>query len=151
MFVWKLDSENLTAPFIVIDSSLSNIREGVLSSCAVSDLNQDGFPEMIVGNRRGGLSFFKGEDPNYLSNISYYQIEHGIYPNPTKDFIQLDCDNLHFPLQMNIYDTSGRFIEQIKIESSKQLVSCSHYNKGIYLINILKESNSIGWTKLVKM
>jgi hypothetical protein len=151
MFLWKIDSENLAAPFQVIDSSLANIREGVLSSCAVSDLNQDGFPEMVIGNRRGGLSFFKGEDPTYISDFENPPIEIGIYPNPTNDYIQLKSNDLRFPVQLNIYDTYGRFIEQIKIESSKQLVSCSNFNKGIYLINILKESNSIGWTKLVKM
>jgi hypothetical protein len=151
MFLWKIDSENLAAPFQVIDSSLANIREGVLSSCAVADLDQDGFPEIVIGNRRGGLSFFKGEDPNNLSVFSNYTFELGIYPNPTKDFIQLDSGNLHFPVQMKIYDTSGRFIEQIKIESSKQLINCSNFTKGIYIINIQKESKSLGWTKLVKM
>lgn len=151
MFLWKMDPENLAAPFLVIDSSLSNIQEGVLSSCAVADLDQDGFPEMLVGNRRGGLSFFKGEDPNYLLDFGNSLIELRIYPNPTKDFIQLDHGNLHFPIQMNIYDTSGRFIGQIKIVSSNQLINCSNFNKGIYLINIQKESQSIGWTKLVKM
>jgi hypothetical protein len=151
MFLWKMDPENLVAPFQVIDSSLANIREGVLSSCAVVDLDQDGFPEMIIGNRRGGLSFFKGENPNYLSDYGKSPIEFGIYPNPTSDFIQLDSGNLHFPVQMNMYDTSGRFIEQIKIESSKQLINCSNLIKGIYIINIQKESKSLGWTKLVKM
>jgi hypothetical protein len=151
MFLWKMNPENLVAPFLVIDSSLSNIREGVLSSCAVIDLDQDGFPEMVIGNRRGGLSFFKGEDPNYLTNIGNSPFELGIYPNPTSDFFQLKSYDLRFPVQMNIYDTSGRFFEQIKIESSIQLINCSYLNKGIYLINIQKESQSIGWTKLVKM
>jgi hypothetical protein len=151
MFLWKMDPENLADPFLVIDSSLANIREGVLSSCAVADLDQDGFPEMVIGNRRGGLSFFKGEDPNDLSVFGNSPIEFGIYPNPTKNFIQLDSENLHFPVQMKIYDTAGRFIEQIKIESSKQPINCFNFNKGIYFINIQKESKSLGWTKLVKM
>ncbi len=149
--LWKMDPENLAATFLVIDSSLANIRDGVLSSCAVADLDQDGFPEMVIGNRRGGLSFFKGEDPTNISDFKNPPIEIGIYPNPTSDFIQLDSDNLHFPFQMNIYDTSGRFIEQIEIESSKQLINCSNFNEGIYLINIIKDTNSLGWTKLVKM
>ena len=151
MFLWKMDPENLDSTFQVIDSSLANIREGVLSSCAVTDLDQDGFPEMVIGNRRGGLSFFKGEDPNYLTDIGNSPFELGIYPNPTSGFIQLNSNNLHFPVQLNIYDTSGRFIEQIEIGSSKQLINCSNFNKGIYLINIQKESKSLGWTKLVKM
>jgi hypothetical protein len=106
---------------------------------------------MIVGNRRGGLSFFKGKNPNTISDLGNPPIELGIYPNPTSDFIQLDSDNLHFPVQLNIYDTSGRFIEKIQIETSKQLINCSNFNKGIYLINIQEESKSLGWTKLVKM
>jgi hypothetical protein len=146
-----MDPENLAAPFLVIDSSLANIREGVLSSCAVADLDQDGFPEMVIGNRRGGLSFFKGENPNTISDPGNPPIEFGIYPNPTSDFVQLNSNNIHFPVQMNIYDTSGRFMEQIKIVSSKQLINCSNFNEGIYLINIIKDTNSLGWTKLVKM
>ena len=151
MFLWEFDPGNLADPFLVIDSSLANIREGVLSSCAVADLDQDGFPEIVIGNRRGGLSFFKGENPNTISDLENPPIELGIYPNPTSDFIQLNSNNLHFPVQLNIYDTSGRFIEQIEIESSKQLINCSNFNKGIYLINIIKDTKSLGWTKLVKM
>jgi hypothetical protein len=151
VYLWKIETENLAAPFLVIDSNLANIREGILTSCAVFDLNQDGFPEMVVGNRRGGLSFFKGENPNTISDLENHPIELGIYPNPTNDFIQLKSNELRFPVKMNIYDTSGRFIEQIKIESSMQLINCSFLNKGIYLINIQKESQSVGWTKLVKM
>ena len=146
-----MNPENLATPFLVIDSSLANIREGNLTSCAVSDLNQDGFPELVVGNRRGGLSFFKGEDPNNILDLENSPIELGVYPNPTNDYIQLKSNELHFPVILNIYDTSGRFIEQIKIESSMQLINCSFLNKGIYLINIHKESQSVGWTKLVKM
>ena len=131
MFLWKIDPDNLAAPFQVIDSSLANIREGVLSSCAVFDLNQDGFPEMIVGNRRGGLSFFKGENPNNIHDFENPSFELGIYPNPTRDFVQLNSNNLRFPVQLFLYDTSGRFIEQIKIESSIQLINCSYLKKGI--------------------
>jgi hypothetical protein len=151
MFLWEINPENLAAPFLVIDSSLANIREGILSSCAVFDLNQDGFPEMVIGNRRGGLSFFKGENPNSTQVFENLSFELGIYPNPTSDFVQLNSNKLRFPVQLYIYDTSGRFIEQIKIESSKQLINCSNFNKGIYLINIQKETKSLGWTKLVKM
>ena len=151
LFLWEINPENQTNPFLVIDSSLTNIREGVLSSCAIADLDQDGFPEMIVGNRRGGLSFFKGENPNNISDLEKYPIELGIYPNPTSDFVQLNSNNINFPVQLNIYDTSGRSMKQIKIESSNQLINCSNFNKGIYLLNIQKGSQSIGWTKLVKM
>jgi hypothetical protein len=50
-----------------------------------------------------------------------------------------------------VYNTYQDWQEQIKIVSSNQLINCSNFNMGIYLINIQKESKSIDWTKLVKM
>ncbi|MEZ4982050.1 MAG: hypothetical protein R2769_10790 [Saprospiraceae bacterium] len=62
----------------------------------MGDLNQDGVLEMVVGNRRGGISIFKTNlDPNgeiVNSNEVFTNLNSKVYPNPAKDFFIIESE-----------------------------------------------------------
>ena len=70
-----------------------------------------------------------------------------------KKFIKLDSDlsDIHVILgpsiiaeSINIYDLSGRIIEQININGKKELrVNVSSYSKGTYLMNIHSNNGTL--------
>ena len=62
---------NLGGNFNLIDSNYQGLNLGSYSSPAVFDLNNDTLPDFIIGNKRGGLSYFKGS--NDSTNISTQQ------------------------------------------------------------------------------
>ncbi|MDR0368891.1 MAG: VCBS repeat-containing protein, partial [Bacteroidales bacterium] len=49
--------------FFVSDNKAYPVREGIRSSVAVGDLNNDGYLDMMTGNFAGGLSYYKGVTP----------------------------------------------------------------------------------------
>ena len=53
---------NLGGNFNLVDSNYQGLNLGSYSSPAVFDLNNDTFPDFIIGNKRGGLSYFKGSN-----------------------------------------------------------------------------------------
>ena len=97
--------------FTLADSNYLYIYEGQYSSYAVGNLTNETYPDLIVGNYSGGLSFLKGVHPSLLGiddfAPSYMSAE--IFPNPAYDKI-----NISFPknvaletANISIYNSQG--------------------------------------------
>jgi len=55
-----------------------------------------------------------------------------IHPNPTEDQVTIATQGYNGPIEVRIYDISGRLIKT----STQRVVSLSQYSKGLYLFNI---------------
>jgi len=88
-----------------------------------------------------------------FTGISENQREIGnviIYPNPAKENL-----TVAFPLQSKdahytIYDVMGREIASGKLTSSKNIISLTHLNRGMYVLQIKDEKRGY-YRKFVKM
>lgn len=73
---------------------------------------------------------------NLLSDIK-------VYPNPTKDIINIDADKTKLPESYTIYNSLGQIMGQKKIVSESDLsVNTSTYSSGIYFIKVQKEDQT---------
>ncbi len=71
-----------------------------------------------------------------------------VYPNPANDIVNIILGSSIIAESINIYDLSGRLLEQININGKKELrVNVSSYSKGTYLMNI--HSNNGTLTKML--
>ena len=85
-------NNNLDAEFDLVMKNYLWIDEGLRSAVAIGNLNDDNYPEMIVGNYAAGLSCFLGTAPPPAGVESAAAEDFGIlvYPNPASDFIYID-------------------------------------------------------------
>ncbi|MFM2285670.1 MAG: hypothetical protein RLZZ543_1167 [Bacteroidota bacterium] len=142
LFAWKLDSTSPESAFILLDSNLNSIKDGVWTALTLADLNNDGFPEMIMGSKRGGLSYFNGALPQSITAISLETRQWNVVPNPAKDYFQLSNSEVHFPTDIYVYDISGRLLLQEKWMQKTQTFRCTTLEPGIYLIRLGNGKNS---------
>jgi len=87
LFVWPVLNGSLSDA----DSTFLSLDEGAQSTPAAGDLNADGFPDLIVGNRAGGLTYYRGIAPNLqeaLVNDLTKNVK--IFPNPTTGMLTID-------------------------------------------------------------
>jgi hypothetical protein len=135
LFLWNINADSINAPFQLIDTTFSNIDLGTYSAPAFGDLNNDGFVDIMIGNKRGGLSFYKGLEPNSI-NHNATEILLTIHPNPANNsaFIKSNVviENI------NITDLSGKLIQQIKINNSSNYyqINTATLTNGFYLIQV---------------
>jgi hypothetical protein len=135
LFLWNINADSINAPFQLIDTTFSNIDLGTYSAPAFGDLNNDGFVDMIIGNKRGGLSFYKGLEPNSI-NYAALEILLTIYPNPANNSAFIKSN---FVIEnINITDLSGKLIQQIKINNSSNYyqINTATLTNGFYLIQV---------------
>ena len=141
---------NNFGPFTRIDSNYSEIQTLHRSVPAIADLDGDGKYDMVVGNKLGGLHYFKqvknviqGETDIKLSNNS---IE--LYPNPA-------TESIHLLYKMNIgqqsvcvriSDLSGKeLLRQQLTTKMNNSISISGLSAGMYMAEI-----TLGEGKVIK-
>ncbi len=132
--------------FLQVFDSYSGIDAGERSAITVADVTNDGKPEMIVGNYRGGLEFYTLSDTieNILSVKAPNQVNVGliVFPNPTTGDITLSISGLNKsqPATVSITTILGKTILTNTIQPSQEnwsgSVSFGQFASGIYIVNV---------------
>lgn len=125
--------------FVVYDFNKFKIMEGLKSAPAVADLNNDGHPELILGNLGGGLNFFIGtESPADTVGIErFYAADFSIniFPNPTNDFLKIDISHFMINSKVYIYDVLGKLINIYDVKFGEtNIIDVSEFNSGFYIV-----------------
>jgi len=81
---------------------------------------------------------------NYLSNDSFENISNiYLYPNPSKDFVNIGMTNSEFPKGYSIYNALGQKVSEMNISSNNDLtIDVSKLSVGTYFINVSTESTT---------
>ena len=106
------------------------------SAPAVTDVNGDNYPDLLVGNKRGGLQISIG-DPSITSvSDNFKSIDFELFPNPAREtmFIRLS-QSAGFSYQL--FDVAGKvIISGTKTANHTHSINTQHLNPGIYFIQI---------------
>lgn len=114
---------------------------------AVADLDNDGFLDVLVGNDRGGLSFFSTDiniNNPITSSIDIEETLLEIYPNPTKDMLTINCNSNQ---TMSLRSMDGKLIKTFSIEKGNNIVDIGEVKNGIYFLSTTKN----GYVKTYKV
>ena len=139
-------NDDIESEFTLLDESMGNLRIGEQIDVAFEDINNDGFYEVLVGNRRGGISGFSTDIRAVTTSST---------PNPAREMISLlstlvrDRIQLKNPINTDfmVYSTLGQLVLSNKNTTS---IDVSGLTPGIYFV--ILERNGIQYTeKFVKM
>ncbi len=133
--LYTLDSSNNNNPVQQVDHPLGKIRDGERSKVQFSDLDDDGYFEMMTGNGRGGIV---GYETTFRSKVVSTSKQYTpafavtLSPNPTRDFIYIK--SVEKILKLRLYDATGRLIKEIY--AGDQAVHLSDQPAGIYFLEV---------------
>ena len=146
---YKNIENKLDSSFTLVEMQLLSIYEGIRSAVAVGDLDNDGIPDMIVGNYRGGLSFYKGDSSLIFDNIKQYIQDTfllNVYPNPANQNVILslkDASKNNTKANISLIDIYGEIVFKESVESYETItLQTSSFANGLYFVKIdLTENN----------
>jgi hypothetical protein len=132
---------NLEGTFSQLYSNFGNVMEGDRSKPALADLNEDGYFDLLVGNRRGGLSLFStnlSTEGNVSTSEEFVELQVEVFPNPTEGTVQLDMPELspYDQVQVEVIDILGRVVRTQIFYGSTQKLSLVDLPDGLYFLQL---------------
>lgn len=150
IFSWKVDVLGNNSLITPLDSNLQFINVGILTAPTLANLNGDIYPDMVIGNRRGGLSLWMGDVPLLTPYEAVKSDELLLaFPNPGKNTIQLQYPKHISPKSVAFIDITGRIAYNANINNNLISVN-SNLPSGIYFIQLTDQQNKSYFTKWVK-
>ena len=75
-----------------------------------------------------------GLDSNSLTTTS-------VYPNPTKDVLNIDIPNAVGTSKLKLYDIQGRFVMETSTNNTHEIINIENLQSGVYLLTIENDNN----------
>jgi len=138
IFYYRDIDNNLEGAFTLAEERLLLINEGIRTAPAVAFLTGSEFPDMVVGNYSGGLSFYKGSEPKPIG-VKPPAIDQQswlrIYPNPASDFVNIEFEKyVPTSIRLRVYDFTGRLVHYGDLISAQSIpIPVSNFTSGIHL------------------
>jgi hypothetical protein len=150
---------DLNANFNVVTQTLYNplqqqIQENIQSkfhlSPAVADLDGDGQPEIILGNKGGGLTFLKNMGQNPLSAPEAKSAQNLLkfYPNPTANSVNFTSGK---EAKLSIYAITGQLIlDDIQLQTNtSHTIDVSGFAPGVYILKFSAKNGPVQINRLL--
>jgi hypothetical protein len=134
---------NINGKFDSLDTNVGQIYAGKFAAVATADIDGDSLLDIVVGNARGGLSFYTTADTSQTVHIIDWSADLDrrtmVYPNPTDGFTTVRfAASSRLNTRINVYTAFG-FIMQSNFYPSNA-TSCQldlrMLKEGIYIIEV---------------
>ena len=141
------------ADFTVLNRRVASLDVGAFSNPTLADFNGNGLLEMIVGNQRGGVSFYTtdllADKSTGLFSSPVKNLTIGATPNPTSGLLNVtDLPGTQVQY-LRVLDATGRLLRQLAIPSVTQYtLDLAGLPPGLYLAQVTTDRGS-GTVRLV--
>ena len=132
----------------LVESRLQPVCEGIRVGVAIGTLNGDSYPDMIVGNYAGGMSFFDGRAQIPFNITSQETEKIGCYPNPAREIVNIVTNSEKGSL-LQLYDLTGRKLREIILQDNHYQLDISNLKASLYLLKLTNGEQSL-YFKIVK-
>lgn len=133
---------NLGGSFTEVNDTLSPIAQGIKTSVAVGNLNNDSIADMIVGLYTGGLHLYLSDTTNNIGLNESTLPKLQTLPNPSEGVFSIKHKT---PIErVNIYNLNGQLL---KSTHNTSRIDISDLENGLYIIEITDVFNNNFLTK----
>lgn len=144
--IYQYDSidNNLGGAFALRSNNFSNLYEGYYIKLAISDINNDGYKDFVIGNERGGIRFYSLDTNTVFTNriLKPETLAISLYPNPTKDYITLGFEeNINGNIQIQIVNALGQIVQnqQLSNVNQQERIELNNLPEGMYFCRVQSE------------
>lgn len=141
IFHYKNLKNNLNGGWeLVTNVADSLVYDGYRTAVSVSDINNDGKLDMVMGNYSGGLSLFYGLIINTsIGETNLPETDANVYPNPFTEQLTIQMRPDFGEVEFILYDMNGReLVRQEWNGVNETFVDVSFLSSGMYM-SILKQ------------
>ena len=120
------------------------LREGRRTAAAIARIDNDSYPDLIVGNYAGGAAYLSGRSPvtHESGTPSYARHTLSAYPNPTSGKLRIENAELRIK-NVEVFDVYGKLIMTIKVDGDMAELDLSGNAPGVYFFRVMTEKGMV--------
>ena len=139
---------NLNGTWHQVDSTWQDLREGARSAVALYDFNDDGYKDAVIGNYRGGISYWRNDFGMSLHTLDGLSADQAfvLAPNPAA----ANCTvRLTIPMLKNLHldvlNDLGQTVLSSPMQDRTLEVGTDHLQAGVYMVRLSDTTHR--WTQ----
>lgn len=109
------------------------------------DLNNDGFPDAVIGNLSGGLTLYYGRVYDVsVAEAPLVKHDFALYPNPSDGRLQIavPASAWNGPMDWQLFSANGQLIRSGRLEQQRSSLDLRVLQKGLYFLRVSSASYS---------
>jgi len=138
------------APAQELERQLSGIDLGERISLQLVDLNEDGLPELLGGNARGGLEAFAAQPLTPQAEVVPGNASPCLYPNPADDQLWLELPGGLPGGMLNLYTADGQRVGRFVLNQWTSSFAVGHLPSGLYFYQIKTKNQAFSGKLVIK-
>jgi hypothetical protein len=151
LFHYTNISGNLSGTFTLSDSLFwqpAEVWEGQRLAPSCTDLDNDGYLDMVVGNYRGGAAFYRGTFPSGAPSTYPREADVRVYPNPAQENLYVSLTGVFGRTRLGLCNVLGEELLTWNMEGAGPLsLDVKGVAPGTYYLRI----NAVNCTAVKKV
>ena len=133
---------NLDGNWTRLDTAWRGMDDGARTVLCLHDFTGDGQQDLVVGNYRGGLSFWRSDQLSTIAGASGALPGFSLYPNPAKAQVELTTDELVPGTAWVLLDALGQELRRGQMTNGKANITLTGLAEGLYMVRLEGPRNS---------
>lgn len=129
---------NINGTWTLLDSTLMDLRDGSRTGLCLYDFTGDGDLDLVLGNFRGGLSFWRSDMISTVVSATTPRTSFSLYPNPAHDRVEVVANTsaLHTSSEWVLRNALGQVVLREPARAPSTWLDLSTLGKGVYLVRL---------------
>lgn len=133
---------NIGGSWSLLSSNFMNIHDGERTGICLHDLTGDNLLDLIVGNYRGGLSFWRSDMPSSMGFSASHAARINVMPNPASNTVALEVGAVEGTMNWELHNSLGQRMLQGPILGPRTVIDLSGITTGMYLVRVMGPNDS---------
>lgn len=142
IFHYNQITGSINLGFALVDSLSADVNHSGYSTPAVANLLANTTPDLIIGNRSGGLELYRGSAAPVGLNEVTNSFEINAFPNPTTGILTIQVENVLGGLTYELFSMDGRLVKTGTLLKTQSELNIEMLDAGLYLIRVFGEDSS---------
>ena len=127
---------NIGGTWTRADTAWRGLDDGARTALCLHDFTGDGQLDLVLGNYRGGLSFWRSDELTTVAGVTHASAPFRMLPNPATDQVELVLESFTHNCVWVLRDALGHEVLRERVRTERTAINLSGLADGIYLVRL---------------